>query len=615
MTMPGPEILYLFWLAPFAFGALAFITLVIFYWRQLRQQRGAGGVFGVFTAVCAISFLLNIAAQADRFHALISPALDLADGLLPPLLLHLVYGQEQRGSQKQRSAAWLLNGFYAIAIVVAGAMAAGDMGLLPETWADGLEGAPALLLGASGLLGILLQMQSNGCALSLAERRYRAWTRLLLGLILPAAAATLFQLSPLIRLLPDYLLLAFFCLTLYYKERLVFFDLVLKRGAFMAFWLLVLAAVFLVRPRESWGRWLVLSALWLTGPWIYGLLARTVDRVWLGRRYTDAEAERIFVAAVQAAENREDLRTRAADALTGIFDAPAEVVFGFVPPPDCAGMSAPIGSHGWAMVSPRSHSQLYLSDDRNLLQSLSRTLGMVLENVQFREREEQLRNLATRAELKALRARINPHFLFNALNAIAGLIQTRPSLAEETVEQLAEVFRYTLRKSEKEWVRLDEEIEFVAAYLRVEEARFGARLQVTVSVDPAASAIPVPAMSIQPLVENAIKHGTSTVEGLGTIRLTVAVVNETLCIQVCDNGPGFPIGFSLDSPGEGHGLRNIADRLSGYYGGSASLSWESHDGEMHDGEKYEGESYDGGTRVWLKIPRRTLAAAAARSVI
>ena len=196
--------------------------------------------------------------------------------------------------------------------------------------------------------------------------------------------------------------------------------------------------------------------------------------------------------------------------------------------------------------------------------------------------------------MKALRAQINPHFLFNALNAIAGLIHTRPELAEETVEQLAEVFRYTLRKSEKEWVRLDEELEFVAAYLRVEEARFGERLQVKVSVDAAATAIAVPAMSIQPLVENAIKHGTSTVEGQGRVELSVTLNAEALCIEVCDNGPGFPTGFSLAAPGSGHGLRNIAERLSGYYGDSARISWEN-----------QAE----GTMVRLQIPRRSAAGA------
>ncbi|MGD0776146.1 MAG: histidine kinase [Candidatus Solibacter sp.] len=318
--------------------------------------------------------------------------------------------------------------------------------------------------------------------------------------MLLASAATLMQLSPAIRLLPDYLLLAFFCVTLYYKERLVFFDLVLKRGAFLAFSLLVLATFFLVRPATAWGQWLVLAPLWLVGPCIYGLLARTIDRVCLRRRYTAAEAERRFVAAVQAAENEEDLAARAAHALSEIFEAAADVRFvpAPAPGPDPEGsIGAAIGAHGELALSPRANSLPYLSDNRNLLQSLGRTLGVVLENVCFREREEHLRDLASRAELKALRAQINPHFLFNALNAIAGLIHTRPQLAEET--QLAEIFRYTLRKSEKEWVRLDEELEFVAAYLRVEEARFGERLQVTLSVDPAAATVPVPAMSIQPL--------------------------------------------------------------------------------------------------------------------
>ena len=373
----------------------------------------------------------------------------------------------------------------------------------------------------------------------------------------------------------------------------------LKRGVFLGLSLLVLAALLAIRPATAWAQWLVLGPLWLAAPWIYERLARRIDRVWLGRRYTAVEAERLFVAAVQTAENEEDLRTRATRALHEIFDAAAEVRFGSAvasEPKSERSIGAAIGAHGAVTLSPRVNSLPYLSDDRNLLQSLGRTLGVVLENVRFREREEHLRDLASRAELKALRAQINPHFLFNALNAIAGLIHTRPELAEETVEQLAEVFRYTLRKSEKEWVRLDEELEFVAAYLRVEEARFGARLQVNISVDADATAIPVPAMSIQPLVENAIKHGTSAVEGQGKVTVRVTVNEDALCIEVCDNGPGFPAGFSLAAPGNGHGLRNIAERLSGYYGDSARISWE---------KQVEG------TMVRLQIPRRGMAAATA----
>ncbi len=593
MTMSVRQFVYLLWLAPFAFGTLTFCTLGIFYWRQLRTQRGAGGgVFGVFTAVCGVSFLLNLATQSESLRTWLSPPLDLATGLIPALLLHLVYREEQC------RLAWLRNGFYAVAIVVAVAMAGVDTGLLPSAWGDALESAPALQLGAAGVLGLLIEGLS-GRRRDVAERRYRAWTQVLLCLMMLASAATLLQLSPVVRLLPDYLLLTFFCVTLYYKERLVFFDLVLKRGAFLAFSLLVLATSFVVRPATAWGQWLLLAPLWLAGPWIYGFLSRTIDRVCLRRRYTAVEAERRFVAAVQAAENEGGLRARAAQSLSEIFEATADVRFGA----DATGegaegsISAAIGAHGGVVLSARANSLPYLSDDRNLLQSLGRTLGVVLENVRFREREAHLRDLASRAELKALRAQINPHFLFNALNAIAGLIHTRPELAEETVEQLAEVFRYTLRKSEKEWVRLDEELEFVAAYLRVEEARFGERLQVKVSVDAAATAIQVPAMSIQPLVENAIKHGTSTVEGQGRVGLSVTLNHEALNIEVRDNGPGFPAGFSLAAPGSGHGLRNIAERLSGYYGDSARLSWEND---------------SAGTRVWLKIPRRSAAAGAAR---
>src|SRR5262249_17923523 len=158
----------------------------------------------------------------------------------------------------------------------------------------------------------------------------------------------------------------------------------------------------------------------------------------------------------------------------------------------------------------------FLSDDRRLLQSLAGALGVVLENVRFRverrlqeEREQQLRLLASRAELKALRAQINPHFLFNALSVVAGLVQYDPELAAETVERLAQVFRYTLRTSDSEWALLAEEVEFIAAYLRIEQARFGERLRLEFDVDPAAGRLPIPAMSIQPLIENSIKHGIS----------------------------------------------------------------------------------------------------------
>jgi two-component system, LytTR family, sensor kinase len=212
----------------------------------------------------------------------------------------------------------------------------------------------------------------------------------------------------------------------------------------------------------------------------------------------------------------------------------------------------------------------------------------VLDNVRFRDREQELRLLASRAELKALRAQINPHFLFNTLSVIAGLIHSQPELADETIEHLAQVFRYTLRTSDNEWASLAEEVDFVAAYLRIEQARFGERLNVQFEVDPAAAHIPIPAMSIQPLIENAIKHGLSAREGPGMVRLRARLDGEFLTVEVFDSGPGFPPGYSMEERGDSHGLRNVAQRLRGYYGDSARLFWES------------GGS---GTRVVFTLPR------------
>ena len=140
----------------------------------------------------------------------------------------------------------------------------------------------------------------------------------------------------------------------------------------------------------------------------------------------------------------------------------------------------------------------------------------MLENVRLqRKRQEQeqvaqeLRLQTSRSELKALRAQINPHFLFNALNAIASLIHTDPPRADAAVEQLAEVFRYTLRRSEQEWAPLDQELAFARAYLDVEQARFGKRLEFSIDADARLARAQVPSMLLQTLVENAVKHGIS----------------------------------------------------------------------------------------------------------
>jgi two-component system sensor histidine kinase LytS len=178
--------------------------------------------------------------------------------------------------------------------------------------------------------------------------------------------------------------------------------------------------------------------------------------------------------------------------------------------------------------------------------------------------EEQLRALATEAELKALKAQIDPHFLFNTLNTIASLIHTNPDQAETTVERLAEMFRYVLNGSERRLVPLEEELAFVDGYLEIERARFGDRLRVIHEIAPEVLSVPVPSLILQPLVENVVRHGRGSD---GSIDLDIRVTSrpDEILIAIADKGPGMPSEY-MAAPGQGVGLRNVDERLRKTYG-------------------------------------------------
>ena len=180
-----------------------------------------------------------------------------------------------------------------------------------------------------------------------------------------------------------------------------------------------------------------------------------------------------------------------------------------------------------------------------MLRSLGGVFGFMLENIRLQHKRveqeqvaQELRLQSSKSELKALRAQINPHFLFNALNAIASLIHTDPGRADEAVEQLAEVFRYTLRRSDSEWAPLDQELTFARAYLDVEQARFGQRLTCTIDSDHQAPAPLIPSMLLQTLLENAVKHGVSQARGPGRIDVIVRTTSDQVTIEVRNTGPG-----------------------------------------------------------------------------
>ncbi len=171
--------------------------------------------------------------------------------------------------------------------------------------------------------------------------------------------------------------------------------------------------------------------------------------------------------------------------------------------------------------------------------------------------EEQIKAQLAQAELRALRAQINPHFLFNTLNSIAALIAQDPGRAEALTERLAEIFRYSLRGSELENVTLGDELDFIRSYLDIERARFGRRLQVAEQVEAGTESCEVPALILQPLVENAVRHGVAARPEGGRVRVSAALRDGHLVLEVEDDGPG----FREDDAADGFGLHSVRERM------------------------------------------------------
>jgi signal transduction histidine kinase len=209
---------------------------------------------------------------------------------------------------------------------------------------------------------------------------------------------------------------------------------------------------------------------------------------------------------------------------------------------------------------------------------------LTLEN-----RERELRESAVTAQLAALRAQLNPHFFFNSLNSIAQLISTDPAKAEACVERLAEIFRYMLRRGHSEFVSLQEELEIAEAYLEIERARFGDDLTVEEQIDERARRVPLPELILQPLVENAVKHGISRKIGGGRVRIEAAFDNGDLRLTVADTGAGIPAGRDIFDSGVG--LKSVRDRLQRLYGPAYAPVVQSANGQ--------------GTTVTLRIPLPT----------
>lgn len=182
----------------------------------------------------------------------------------------------------------------------------------------------------------------------------------------------------------------------------------------------------------------------------------------------------------------------------------------------------------------------------------------------------RLKEINAQSELKLLQSHINPHFLYNSLNSIASLVHDDANKAEKMTLSLSDLFRYSINKKGKKMSTVTEEVALVENYLEIEKIRFGERLSFTLSIDNDTKEEEIPMFMLQPLIENAIKHGVSKIGGEAKISLDIKKNNNGLLIVVRDNGPDFPEGLV-----SGHGLQTVYDLLRLSYGKKASLRWEN----------------------------------------
>jgi len=248
------------------------------------------------------------------------------------------------------------------------------------------------------------------------------------------------------------------------------------------------------------------------------------------------------------------------------------------------------------------------------------TVGLAFTHyhrAQDRERKAaELESELSRAQLQVLQAQVNPHFLFNALNTVSSLVEDDPTKTRRVVAQLSSLLRRSLDSSAQTEIPLGEELSFVRQYLSIMQARYGDRLVYAVDLSASVRRASVPAFVLQPIVENAIKHGVSRIAHRGRVRVAARREGDTVILIVEDNGPG--VSRCDDVPGCGVGLAAVRSRLNQMYGDAASLTLQSGtgnpeaDAEDQNPDRLRGDgstdrSDAEGACVTIRVPYRPYA--------
>jgi two-component system LytT family sensor kinase len=219
----------------------------------------------------------------------------------------------------------------------------------------------------------------------------------------------------------------------------------------------------------------------------------------------------------------------------------------------------------------------------NINRSLGEGLAALLSEQLMHSRYQEQKTLLAQSELKLAQAQVNPHFLFNALNTVVAVLRKDADQARDLLLHLSRFFRKNLKRS-SDITTLEEELDHVRSYLYIEEARFGDRLSVNMEVDAALMSIHLPAFTLQPLIENAIKHGVSKIIEPGTINLSATRTDHGVEILICDNAGT----YTEHDQSDGLGLQIVDKRIKNLYGPSYGLTLSCQPGEM--------------TKVSVKLP-------------
>jgi len=359
-----------------------------------------------------------------------------------------------------------------------------------------------------------------------------------------------------------------------------FADVVLKRSLWLLTSVIVatLLAMFAFDAAPglpSLAATLAMATLMLMAPGVLRALEALVDRIILKRPdYSQAglsldhsfrrasDADQLMAAALESVRTTLRVEARWEDASKPAVSAPLASV-----PVTCRDRPPHL-----LEITATHQARTLMRQELAFLESVGKQLEHRLDALHFEQeqralllREERLKRLLTEAELKALRTQVDPHFLFNTLNTIADLIGTQPQQAERMTERLAECFRYALAKHARDLSTLDEELGFARQYLEIEQVRFGDRLRVQLSRGDALGSEAVPSLLLQPLLENAIRHGLAPVREGGCVSVSAHREGDRLHLRVEDDGVG------VSNLRTGIGLSNVQERLRTLYAQAAEF--------------------------------------------